>query len=288
MTKLPDVARWFFRLFLKLWFSSEASCIRVCKLRGRMQLVWESEHVGRKIALHMFERPETRFLENSVQTGNVCLDIGANVGYFSQLFASLNKGAPVLAIEPVHRNAELVRFNALVNNYENIQVYECAVGDEEGGEVEFAVCGDSAFSSRLFGDKRPASFNPLAKNDSKIVVPTITVDALLSKEGISQVDILKMDIEGGELRALKGMEQLLADKQKSPRLMLIEIVSSHLQYFGDSIEDVCEYLKSFGYYPEVINGGCRFPYGPEQFDVYTNVIFTRRKTEYENGHRYHG
>jgi FkbM family methyltransferase len=224
----------------------------------------------------MFESDEYNFLKKVVGPGNTCIDVGANVGFFTQLFAAQtgSKGR-VIAVEPILRNARLIELNSVINGTENIvHVVNKAVSESETGPVQFSLRGDSASSSIAENIDAPGRDNPLGTTTSKIVVESEPLDSIIQSLNINRIDILKMDIEGYEYRALKGMGRILADESLRPRVMMIELFTSHLRCFGNSIDQVVELLRSYGYSPRFVNKkGQLEEYKSGHKDQIYNVIF---------------
>lgn len=268
------VGRWLFRSLVDLYFSRDPRDLLVVKLEGRRQLAWAAEHVSRKIALRVFERLETAFLRTQLKPGDVCIDVGANVGYFTHLFASLvGREGRVLAVEPIRRNALLIQLNAAINGTDAVvAVANAAVSDEPEVQLEFALRSDSA-SSYVGAGTAAQRGNPLGASESQISVPSTTVDQLIALHRLSRVDVVKMDIEGFELRALRGMAGLFGRSEGRPRLMMIELVSEHLACYGAGIADVCQLLGGYGYSPRVLADGALRPFGQADWDLYPNVFF---------------
>jgi FkbM family methyltransferase len=166
--------------------------------------------------------------------GMVAYDLGANVGVFSILFASLvqSRGL-VYAFEPEPNNYTCLRRTIEQNGLGNIVLDTRAVGRESERGVFDRRGG--AFSGRLLGKdaKYEASTNLQT-------VETVSIDALIADEGYRPPAIMKIDIEGNEGLALEGMQRTLRDY--SPVL----IIELHW-HLGDPIERVSELLARNGY-----------------------------------------
>jgi len=90
---------------------------------------------------------------------------------------------------------------------------------------------------------------------------------------MDKIDIVKMDIEGFEYFALVGMKDLLSNKNRRPRVLMIELFDEHLGYYGSSIRDVIEVLKSYSYSPYYLRKGKLTPMTEELYNVKSNVFF---------------
>ncbi|UTW07489.1 FkbM family methyltransferase [Pseudomonas benzenivorans] len=243
-----NVARSVFRVLINLYFPGKPYSVKKVKRFGREFLVYVNEHVGRKIYLNMFEKKETEFLLNELRKDDVCLDIGANVGYFTFLFSSV--ASKVIAIEPIRQNADLIKLSSSINNCNHVQVVCAAVSNDVSTE-KFARTSDSSLSS-VYSDNSQSGYG--AEDISFYEVPAISIDSL----DLIKLDIVKMDIEGYEFFALQGMSKtLLALK---PRLLMIEVVDRHLQRFGSSSKSVIDFLGAHSYFPKVLRGGALIPY----------------------------
>jgi len=185
-------------------FFSDAPRIRQAHVNGRPLLLWENEHIGRKILLGVFEKSETAWVRSTVKRGDICLDIGTNIGYFTQLLSQLvGSSGLVLAVEPFLRNAKAIELTTLINHCEDrVRVVNCAVGDQ-AGHVEMLSGNDSAYAR-------------ISVTSDSASVPLRTLDEIVSSEDLSRIDFLKMDIEGAELNALKGFERILSDPDAGP------------------------------------------------------------------------
>lgn len=259
--------RWGFRAASGVLFP-RAPQVRQVTLEGRAQLVWAHEHVGRKIILRQFERRETAWFARQVRPGDVCVDAGANVGYYTNLFASrVGAGGRVVAVEPVRRNRLLIELATLLNRTESVVRIVPAALTESDGEVRFAVDPDSAYSHTA-----------TRTDEATQTVPGHALDSLVQELALPRVDVLKMDIEGGELNALYGMTKTLSDAARRPRVMMIELYSPHLAHHGHTIDDVGGHLDRMGYDARVLaRGGVLVPFTRAHHDAVYNVFFVDRQ-----------
>lgn len=173
--------------------------------RHRLELVraavWHPERAGTVANDYLAER-----LVTSLCQPNACfLDVGAHIG---SVIASVLRNQPscsVIAIEAVPEKAK-----ALESKFPQATIHSCAVGSEEGEAVFYVDTRRPGFSSLMPHD---------AENESlqKIHVEIQTLDNLVPSD--ADVDVMKMDIEGAELQALRGAHDLLT---RSRPLILFE------------------------------------------------------------------
>lgn len=259
-----------FQVLLDIVFTSNPKKMGQLFLDGRCQFVWLREHVGRKIALRLFERNETCFLRDHIKEGDICFDIGANVGYYTNLFASrVGSLGRVIAVDPIPRNVLLIKLASSINNTDDcVTVVWGAVSDTN---KKLAISSDH--------DSSYASIHTQA-DAQKNTVDGITLDSLYARSGFPRIDVLKMDIEGWEYRALQGMHGILSNQKVRPRLMMIELYTEHLQKYDSSITQICEYLQQFDYQANVLDSSGRLiRFQSSHYDKIYNVFFLDGKKE---------
>jgi FkbM family methyltransferase len=149
--------------------------------------------------------PEVQTLYASLLgPGMTVYDIGANVGFLAVLAAQLvGPGGKVVCFEPLPANAAAIEYNAALNAFTNVVVIREALGREEGTS-EFLVSGDVGWG-RLPGTGRDP-------DDFKEVIP-VQVSRLsraVDEYRLPLPDLIKVDIEGGEIGMLEGSRELLA------------------------------------------------------------------------------
>ena len=152
--------------------------------------------VGARIAVKgRYEAHVTGVMTPFLQPGRVVIDIGANIGYYTLLAAShVGERGKVIAFEPGADNCALLRKSLLANGFHNVVLHSCAVADIDG-MVGFGM-DDS--NGQITRDNPPVGSQQ---------VRSVTLDAFLADE--PRIDLIKMDVEGAEGRALQGMRRLL-------------------------------------------------------------------------------
>jgi len=135
------------------------------------------------------------------------MDIGAHIGYFTRLFAGLTgKNGVVYAFEADPENFALLAKNT--RHFKNIKLCSQAVS-AKSGSIDFYHSEDKTGCHSVI----PADFR-----QKKITVPAIMLDDFMRVRNIKRIDLIKMDIEGGEFAALKGMRGAVSE---NPSLMLL-------------------------------------------------------------------
>lgn len=191
------------------------------------------------VAGSSYEPNEFMFLSGVLKPGMIFIDVGANDGLYT-LFASRRVGSSgkVLALEPSSREFARLEKNLLLNNTSNVLALQIAAADHEGvATLRIAEFGHE-------GQNTLGGFAYSIEQEGTEEIPLITLDGIISKYNLTQIDVIKMDVEGGELNALKGAQSILT---KHKPLILLEIVEAALKYQGASRETVLGFLASFGY-----------------------------------------
>ena len=179
------------------------------------------------------EKEFTQLILNEIHPSNVFFDIGACVGLVSVYAA--RKGANVIAFEPdlIYRSRLLK--NLMLNDLHNVKIIEWAVSDEHG-------------ETYLYTEENADGRSPSLRNDGNrkaVKVFTDTIDDALARNELPKPDILKMDIEGAEILALRGMKNLL--DSNPPRTIFIEIHPTFLPSFNSTADEVERLIESYGY-----------------------------------------
>ncbi|MGZ8193235.1 MAG: FkbM family methyltransferase, partial [Methylobacter sp.] len=181
----------------------------------------------------VFEPQETALCRQLINCGDRVLDIGANIGYYTLLFSDLvSPGGRVTAIEPDQGN-----FLCLKRNLTGQVVKGIA-------SLHQVALGETAHNAYLFRSTENAGMHRLyasvccSSNSTDVTV--ITGDSL----ALPPLDFIKIDIEGYELAALRG---LAATLKQSPGLkILCEFSPLSLWEAGFSPTDFLEYMRTFG------------------------------------------
>ena len=184
-----------------------------------------------------YEPTLTALIEAELQPGDVFLDIGANVGHYSLLAAKkLGAAAQVHAIEASRQTADLLRETVRRNQLGGtITVHQVAASDRSGQ----MVLATPAESASFMGMRYLAP-----EGGAGEVVEVVRLDEYLDVAPT----VVKVDVEGADLRALIGMERLL--RESPPRCLFVEAMDEQLTRFDDSTEAMLDYMSSMGYWSQ--------------------------------------
>lgn len=203
------------------------------------------------------ETETTTHLRELLKPGMTMLDIGAHVGYYTRMASDLiGEQGRVIAFEPHPRNHAFLTRNTAGRR--NVTILQVALAEQEGTAELYDYLMMSASGSlhydetlrqvQLAQKRSEVDFAPRLSKDFQpqtFTVRTAAVDALLAELQIERIDVIKMDIEGAELGALRGMRQTI---QRSPRLTLImEYNPLGLQAFGNQPEAALQEVLALGF-----------------------------------------
>jgi len=169
--------------------------------------------------------PEMVVWQQRTTPGSLFIDVGANVGTYTVLAASL--GAEVIAVEPAPDTAALLAENITLNGFDTVQVVKAAAG---------RAVGTTRFSQAL---DTVNHLDPLGPVDVEVV----TVDSLV---GDRQVAGLKVDVEGFELDVLEGARHALATQRI--HLIQLEWNDASREATGVDRRPAAALLRDYGYH----------------------------------------
>lgn len=189
-----------------------------------------------------YERIITEIVKLIIAKGDVCFDVGANVGWYTTLLHNLcsgnaetKSGGGVHAFEPLPDVfAQLQRNWALAGKPQNVFLNNFALGDENRAAHIHRFANEPSGHSSLAIDNR--------RNVETIKTRLVTLDAYLEERRIKNVDFVKVDVEGAELMFLRGAQRLF--EQPHPPIFIIEMALSTTKGFGYLPNDLIEYLRS--------------------------------------------
>lgn len=162
-----------------------------------------------------FEPSETAVFLSLLQEVEVCINVGANIGYYCCL--ALQQGKQVVAFEPMPNNLRLLIANLEYNDWSDaVEIFPMAVGSRSG---IVKIFGEGTGASLIAGWAGQSSADPL-------LVPASSLDLLLGDRFCDRRCLILVDVEGAELEVLQGASRLLS-QQPRPIWMLEITVNEH-------------------------------------------------------------
>jgi FkbM family methyltransferase len=213
-----------FKVFLSWIFVK----VKAGPLTGRKWIITS----GAKYLRGTQEVYKTEAFIKNFKKGEILFDIGAHVGYFSAMAALINDGTGgVFAFEPRPMNARFFRKHMKKNNFQNVTLFEAAVGDSEK-DVKFDTGHGSATGH--------------VSTRGRMKVKQVSIDNMIKKGILPFPDFIKIDVEGGEIEVLKGLTEIISIHH--PKIL----VATHNNECHNYTMD---FLKRNNYKIEILNPG---------------------------------
>jgi len=202
----------------------------------RIYVDLQDEFVGAAIAKGVYEPHVTAAIRRVLRPGDTFVDLGVNVGYFSLLAASLvGRAGNVIGFEARPDNASLARQSARENGFENITIHSLAVAEKE---KVLKMLAPNHTSLSVVVDASRADCQ-----SGFVEIRAVAVDDML--EGVADVDVIKMDIDGGEFQAVQGM---IATLRRWKPILFFEFCPFTLDEYGQTKpEELIREIQSLGY-----------------------------------------
>lgn len=202
---------------------------------GSFFLTRPSEHIQQQLFWYgYYEKDAILTWEQMIQADAVVLDIGANTGYYSIIAAK--KSRHIYAFEPGSSNRKKLEENTRLNKLDNITVLPYAVSDKQG-DTELFIAGDN--NTGMNSLEQPGNFS-----GHKEVVAVVSIDDWVAENNIPGISLIKIDVEGSEMKVLKGMQAVIEEQKP---VFFMEVIGQLLMQSGHSVNDIYNFLFSRGY-----------------------------------------
>lgn len=190
---------------------------------------WKMEMLTKK-----YESETVKLFEKIITPGMHIVDIGAHIGYFSRMYSKLvGESGIVYCFEADPENYALLEKNT--KGLVNVSLHKVAVS-EKNGTIDFYHIDNSTGCHSIVSPDSPSK---------KITVDSVTLDSLIERGEVVDVDLIKIDIEGGEPFAFRGMEKLLRSSAKVK--IVAEYNEASLVSGGTSGADFLKQIASYGF-----------------------------------------
>lgn len=171
-------------------------------------------------------------LLSELHENDIFYDIGSCIGVYALHAAHCCEH--VFAFEPDPGFRENLKHNVTINNLENITVFPYAISDKSA-------------TLTLFTDGVSGKSPSLENNNfqGSVQVESMTLSDFVTSNSLMYPTVIKMDIEGAEILALRGMQEIL--KTRPPRLLFLEVHTFLLPHFGSNPTEILSLLENAGY-----------------------------------------
>jgi len=210
----------------------------------------------------IYEPAITSIIKRLVKEGDVCIDIGANIGSLTLIMAfAAGRTGRVLAIEPNPQIARRLKANLDLNRLDNCRVLQAAVSDSKGSATLYVASDDEFHQGK-------SSLRPVEELHEKIEVETIRGDTLREYLGSDPCTFIKIDAEGHDLIILRELSDII--KVHRPHV-IFEYDKKSWMDRGCEANQALLLLDQYGYTPYVIKSDIIFPYEnklPDNCDIF--------------------
>lgn len=186
--------------------------------------------------LGRYEEDLHELLRGEVGPGDVFVDVGANIGLHALGVAAACPQAKVIAFEPAPDTVERLE-RAARRNAVSIQVVPAGLAAEGGVQA--------LKSSRRWGVSDVGVRSLYGDGPVVGQVPLLRFDDWIDQSSVERLDVVKIDVEGAEVDALRGMRKSLA--RFKPRLVVVEVVPTLLERAGASVEELLTLMEEAGF-----------------------------------------
>ena len=176
---------------------------------------------------------DTKIIREEIHEGDIVVDVGANIGYYTLIFAQLvGKSGKVFAFEPEPKNFEILKKNIEINNYQNI-IAEQKIVSDKSGMMKLFIAEQGIVGHRI-----------QQKTDSQkfIEIESIILDDYLKNLNLSgKINFIKIDVEGAEVKVLEGSKIII---EKSDQLKIFtEFNREDIKKYNYDPEYLLSFLK---------------------------------------------
>lgn len=179
-----------------------------------------------------WEQFETKLFKENVNHGDFIVDLGAHIGYYTLIAAKLvGEKGKVFAFEPDPNNFSLLKRNVEYNGYKNVILINKAVSDKNGN-VKLYLSNENTGDHRIYdsGNKRDyINVNKTSLNN-------------FFKDKKIKIDLIKMDVQGSEVKALKGMSNIIKNNNIK---LFAEFWPLGLKLAGNNIKEYVNLLNKY-------------------------------------------
>ena len=201
-----------------------------------------------------YEAETIRLVEQLLGTGDCFVDVGANVGMYSLAAARcVGTQGRVIAIEPSPEICAELLSNRRLNHQETTMLVVAAAAADANCLLSFAV----PISTNELNRGRCREIGDCGEERDWFIAAGVRLREILAKVSVQIVHVMKIDVEGSELRVLKGLFDNLHIPE--PRHIIFEFLPNHFSY-GKSARDLLEYLEDRQYEILTIDGA-RYHFG---------------------------
>jgi FkbM family methyltransferase len=186
---------------------------------------------GEKRIVDLFGRRGREILSGTAlfpDEGFYVADVGAYRGWYTTIASRIvGSNGFVLSFEPEPHNFEILHKVILLGKLKNVKAFKLALSDNDG--FEFLYLSENPSMHSLV----------LRRSDKRITVPSMRLDTIAKLIKIPKLDLIKIDVEGAELKVLKGCKRVINEFQP--------IFSIDVNHYDGEFEEISSFMQEFNY-----------------------------------------
>lgn len=192
-----------------------------------------SDYIGHYLYFGFLD-PSMATLFSLCQNNYNVIDIGTNIGWVALNFAKLSATGVVIGFEPDPFNFEVCKANIARNGLLNLKVHPIGLGENSEQVTMEERTPDNRGGNRITPHGRLGS----------VLTSICRLDDIPDVSSLPSVDLIKLDVEGYELKVLRGAKNTLL---KHKPILFIEVDDDNLRDQGDSAKNLVSFLEMNGY-----------------------------------------
>ena len=180
---------------------------------------------------HVYEAESTNLVKRTVKPGWTVLDCGAHMGYFTlTLSRAVGPEGRVYSFEPCAPTYARLLSHLAMNGVTNVEAIQSAISESSGVAASQELKAGNTGKNRIVAGEG--------------TTPVVSIDEFVASRELKRVDFLKADVEGFEVKLLRGAEKSI---RRFRPIILIELNPEALNDAGTSANEMLGLLRNFGF-----------------------------------------
>jgi len=239
-----EIGKWRVADFLRKRLSLKPVRDVISVTGGLVMNVDTADFLQRELFVHHdFEPNIRREILRILKPNDVYIDIGANIGFYAlQASKTVGENGKVYAFEPSPPTRAALLRNIELNAAKNIAAIDFALSDSQGTAKFFLNKANNSGASSL---------NQSPDSGEVVEVSLTTYDQFADQEGLPTPSLIKIDVEGAEMKVLRGMKALLS--RRAPPPIILEVSEWSLKQMGSSKDELFELMMGYNYVARLLS-----------------------------------
>lgn len=184
------------------------------------------------------DMPELQFLWHALTPGMTFFDVGSFHGIYALVAAKrLGHQGQVVAFEPSPAERRRLELHLRMNGFRSVRVEPCALGSASSKSEFFAVVRGDMTRGGLRPPASPDAVKPLA-------VEVVSLDQYVLNRSMDRIDVMKLDVEGGELDVFRGATRVLTEMRP---MIICEVLDLATRAWGYEAKEIVTMLEKYDF-----------------------------------------